>query len=115
MKVSSGQRIAAQNTAQPTSANTRQLPQETHKARREPSLCHAMADAGEAWPNVQVTPTGFEQSVKSPGKMHIAKQNSAENSALQSDFVSIAPELEFVINQWPKLDRDSGTRLMPIG
>ena len=50
----------AQNAAQPPSANSGQLSQETQKALENQSFCKALADVGETWPDVQVTPTGFE-------------------------------------------------------
>ena len=51
---------AAQKQAQPTSANSGQPSQETHKARPKPGLCHASAKDGQAWQDRRVTPTGFE-------------------------------------------------------
>ena len=53
---------AAQNQAQPTSADSRQPSHETHKARPQPGLCLAAAEHGEAWQDSQVPPEGLEPS-----------------------------------------------------
>jgi integrase len=51
---------AAQNRAQPMSADPRQPSQETQKALEGQGLRHAMADDGGVWPCVRVGGTGLE-------------------------------------------------------
>lgn len=53
-------KTAAQKQAQPMSANSGRLLQETHKALENQGLCHVLTKTGESWPERQVTPTGFE-------------------------------------------------------
>jgi integrase len=53
---------AAQNQAQPSSANFCRPSQETHKALVSQGLCHSQADGGDAWQCVQVGGKGLEPS-----------------------------------------------------
>ena len=55
-----GHEKVAQNPAQPTSANSRQPSQKTHKAPADQGLCLALADSGEAWQDSQAPRQGLE-------------------------------------------------------
>jgi len=55
---------AAHKQAQPISADSSQLPQETHNALETQGLCHVLANDGEYWPNVQAPRQGLEPWTK---------------------------------------------------
>ena len=47
-----------------------------------PSLCHALANEGGTWPDVQVTPTGTELSSNSSEKRGFLEKGGAESGSL---------------------------------
>ncbi len=61
-----------------------------------------------------MTPTGLEQTAKTPGKTAIAEESVAESGAFDRSFALSDPDLKALIDAWPGLSDDDKRAILEI-
>ena len=61
-----------------------------------------------------MTPTGLEQSAKTPGKKALSEKSGAESGAVGPSFAVSDPDLNSVVDAWPGLADDAKRAILEI-